>query len=116
MLEQILLSSPTAFIFVLSPGQVDSVRHCQLVFLTSVLDVGLFQLLALAFVSWPLLAIWVDPLLTSNSCLGTGGSVLPAVQPHFRAGSLASSKSQWESAKSSIQSLAREQGQGFLTG
>lgn len=52
----------------------------------------------LAFMGQLLLAIWVDPFLTFDPCLGTGGSVLPeapivASQPSFRAGSLASSNS-----------------------
>ena len=59
----------------------------------SSLDFGLFQLPNLAFVCWPLLAIWTGPFLT---CLGTVSSVLPvaaimASQPCIRIGSLASS-------------------------
>lgn len=70
------------------------------------------QLPGLAFVCWPLLVRWVDPLLISNPCLGTGGSVLPtaptmASQPGFRAGSIAFLNSKWESAWSSILSLRR---------
>ena len=82
---------------------------------------GLFQLPNLAFVCWPLLAIWIGPFLTYNPCQGTASSVLHitsivASQPTIRTGSLTSSTQSGEVPGLLAGVWCGQQGQELLTG